>query len=97
MKRSKFSEEQIAYALRQVEQATPVGDVCRDLGVSEASGRTASATTSWKPVAGPSPWSSSSPQTLKIVFHSGDLQHDHHCRCRTSLRPCAYRSYTAQR
>ena len=36
MKRSKFSQEQIAYALRQVEAGTPVGDVCRQLGVSEA-------------------------------------------------------------
>jgi hypothetical protein len=29
MKRSKFSEAQVAYALRQVEAGTPVGDVCR--------------------------------------------------------------------
>jgi putative transposase len=36
MKRSKFSEEQVAYALRQAESGTPVGDVCRQLGVSEA-------------------------------------------------------------
>src|SRR5436190_17061195 len=36
MKRSKFSEEQVAYALRQVEAGTPVGDVCRQLGVSAA-------------------------------------------------------------
>jgi len=36
MKRSKFSEEQIAYALRQVEAGTPASDVCRQLGVSEA-------------------------------------------------------------
>jgi putative transposase len=36
MKRSKFSEEQVAYALRQVESGTPVGDICRQLGVSEA-------------------------------------------------------------
>lgn len=36
MKRSKFSEEQIAYALRQAESGTPVADVCRQLGVSEA-------------------------------------------------------------
>ena len=36
MKRSKLSEEQVAYALRQAESGTPVGDVCRQLGVSEA-------------------------------------------------------------
>ena len=36
MKQSKFSEEQVAYALRQAESGTPVGDVCRQLGVSEA-------------------------------------------------------------
>ena len=36
MKRSKFSEEQIAYALRQAESGTPVGDLCCQLGVSEA-------------------------------------------------------------
>jgi putative transposase len=36
MKRSKFSKEQVAYALRQAESGTPVGDVCRQLGVSEA-------------------------------------------------------------
>jgi putative transposase len=36
MKRSKFSEEQIAYALRQVESGTAPADVCRQLGVSEA-------------------------------------------------------------
>lgn len=36
MERSKYSEEQITYALRQVESGTPVGDVCRQLGISEA-------------------------------------------------------------
>ena len=36
MKRSKFSEEQVTYALRQAEGGTPVGDVCRQLGVSES-------------------------------------------------------------
>lgn len=36
MKRSKFTEEQVSYALRQVEGGTPVADVCRQLGVSEA-------------------------------------------------------------
>ena len=36
MKRSRFSEEQIAYAIRQAEGGTPVGDLCRQLGVSDA-------------------------------------------------------------
>jgi putative transposase len=36
MKRSRFSEEQVAYALRQVEAGTSVPDVCRQRGVSEA-------------------------------------------------------------
>lgn len=36
MKRSKYSEEQIAYALREAEGGTPVGDACRQLGISEA-------------------------------------------------------------
>jgi putative transposase len=36
MKKSRFSEERIAYALRQADGGTPVGDVCRQLGVSEA-------------------------------------------------------------
>jgi putative transposase len=36
MKRSQFSEERITYALRQADSGTPVADVCRQLGVSEA-------------------------------------------------------------
>lgn len=36
MKKSKVTGEQIAYALRQVEQGTPPADVCRQIGVSEA-------------------------------------------------------------
>jgi len=36
MKRSKFSEEQIVYAIRQVDAGTPGGDLCRQLGVSDA-------------------------------------------------------------
>jgi putative transposase len=35
MKKSKFTEEQIAYALRQAEGGTQVGEVCRRLGISE--------------------------------------------------------------
>lgn len=36
MKRSRFSEEQIAYALRLAESGTPVIDVYRLIGMSEA-------------------------------------------------------------
>lgn len=36
MRRSKFSDEQITFALRQHEGGTPAADVCRQLGVSEA-------------------------------------------------------------
>ena len=36
MKKSKFTEEQIAFALREVESGRPPADVCRQLGVSEA-------------------------------------------------------------
>jgi putative transposase len=35
MKKSAFTEEQITYALRQVELGTPVAEVCRKLGISE--------------------------------------------------------------
>jgi putative transposase len=37
MKKTRFTEEQITYALRQVESGTPPADVCRQLGCSEAS------------------------------------------------------------
>jgi putative transposase len=36
MKKSKYTEEQIAFALRQAEAGTPVEQVCRKLGVSQA-------------------------------------------------------------
>ena len=36
MKRSRFSEEQIVYAIRQAETVTPVGDLFRQLRVSDA-------------------------------------------------------------
>lgn len=35
MRKSRFTEEQIAYALRQVERGTPAAELCRKLGVSE--------------------------------------------------------------
>ena len=36
MKRTKFTEEQIAFALRQAETETRVEEVCRQLGISQA-------------------------------------------------------------
>jgi putative transposase len=36
MKKSRFTDEQIAYALRQAETGTAVADVCRQLGISDA-------------------------------------------------------------
>lgn len=36
MKKSKFTEEQIAFALKQNEVGTSVEEVCRKLGISEA-------------------------------------------------------------
>ena len=37
MKRKRFTEEQIAYALRQAESGTPVAEICRKMSVSEQS------------------------------------------------------------
>ncbi|AHB04834.1 transposase [Pandoraea eparura] len=36
MKRSKYTEEQIAFALKQAEVGTTVAEVCRKMGISEA-------------------------------------------------------------
>src|SRR5215475_7237674 len=36
MKRSRYTEEQITYALRQAESGMPVSDVCRQIGIAEA-------------------------------------------------------------
>ncbi len=36
MKKSRFANEQVTFALRQAEAGTPVADVCRQLGISEA-------------------------------------------------------------
>jgi putative transposase len=36
MKRSKFTEAQIAFVLKQAEDGTAVGEVCRKAGISEA-------------------------------------------------------------
>ena len=37
MKKTRFTEEQITYALRQVEAGTSPAEMCRQLGCSEAS------------------------------------------------------------
>ena len=36
MKRSKFTEEQIAFALHQADTGVPVEEVCRKVGISRA-------------------------------------------------------------
>lgn len=36
MKKTKFSEQQIAFILHQAEEGTTVGEVCRKAGISEA-------------------------------------------------------------
>ena len=37
MKKSRFSEQQIAFVLRQAEEGTPIAEVRRKAGISEAS------------------------------------------------------------
>mgnify|MGYP001806814897 CR=1 FL=1 len=36
MKKSKFTDAQIAFVLRQAEEGTAIGEVCRKAGISEA-------------------------------------------------------------
>jgi len=36
VKKSRFSEEQVAYALCQAEAGTAVAEICRKMGISEA-------------------------------------------------------------
>jgi putative transposase len=36
MKKSRYTEEQIAFALKQAELGPPVAEVCRKMGISEA-------------------------------------------------------------
>jgi len=35
MKKSRYTAEQVAFALRQVEAGTPVPEVCRKMGIAE--------------------------------------------------------------
>lgn len=36
MKKSRFTEAQVAFILRQAEEGTAIGEVCRKAGISEA-------------------------------------------------------------
>lgn len=38
MRTSKFTEEQITYALRRVEAGTVATEVCREMGITEQTG-----------------------------------------------------------
>ena len=35
MKRKRYTDEQISFALRQAESGTPVAEICRRMGISE--------------------------------------------------------------
>ena len=35
MKSSRYTAEQVAFALRQAEEGTPVGEICRKMGIAE--------------------------------------------------------------
>jgi len=35
MRKSRYTDEQIAYAIRQVELGTPAAELCRKMGISE--------------------------------------------------------------
>lgn len=41
MKKTKFTEAQIVFALRQADTGTIVAEVCRKMGISEATARAA--------------------------------------------------------
>ncbi len=61
MPRKRFTDEQIAFALRQAESGTPVGEICRKMGVSEATFYP------WRKVyagMGGEPWSAVGPRTM---------------------------------
>lgn len=48
MKTSKFTESQIIFALRQAESGVRVQEVCRKLGISEATGPETGPIYNWK-------------------------------------------------
>ena len=39
MERSRFSDQQIAFVLRQADEETAIAEVCRKVGISEAGAR----------------------------------------------------------
>jgi hypothetical protein len=82
MKRSKFSEEQVAYALRQADAGTAVGDVYRQLGISEFT-RSGGCRSSRTRMPGSSGWS----PILRSCRLCGAKQHN----LRLSRRQCGAR------
>ncbi|CAD0319886.1 transposase [Xanthomonas hortorum] len=51
MKKSRFTEEQIAYALKQAELGMAVEEICRKMGIAEATSTSgARSTVAWAPL-----------------------------------------------
>jgi hypothetical protein len=61
MKRSRFSEAQVAFVLRQAEEGTKVEEVCRKAGISPATFY------AWKKIYGPPPIRKHSDSLLDLL------------------------------
>ena len=92
MKKGTFTEEQIAYALRQAETGTPVADICRKLGVSEQTFYR------WKKkFAGMGIAELRRLRQLEVVLHYGTCTHQRVRRATRGPSPPAFRSIVQQR
>ena len=73
MKRSRFTDQQIAYALKQAELGTPIPEVCRKMGIADAtfySGQVRTARSDepdrgWRKPSGLPPIRSASPTSVR--------------------------------
>ena len=51
MKKSKFTDQQIVFALKQAELSTPIDEVCRKLGISQQTHKALASVSRWKLIA----------------------------------------------